>query len=256
MEYLVPRCPFLPAAPPAALPAAGQVGPDGPYHNLACRLFHPSPFLPPPQEAEQYLVPKKSSLQHSLQQGGEVALIAPTIKSPLFNSRFPHHPPPHHPPHETEQLEYLETEQLEYLGPKKTSLQHRLQGGEATLMVPAVNLPLPLSPLSSPQETEQLEYLGPKKISLQHRLQRGEATLMVPAINLPLPLSPLSSPQETEQLEYLVPKKTSLQHRLQQGDAGFVQFVASLLQVDPDKRPTAAQALEHPWLSHPYDPIT
>lgn len=41
-------------------------------------------------------------------------------------------------------------------------------------------------------------------------------------------------------------------------DAQFVDFIAQLLQVDPAKRPTAAEALQHPWLAQelpmePYD---
>ncbi|CAI5524840.1 unnamed protein product [Closterium sp. Naga37s-1] len=61
---------------------------------------------------------------------------------------------------------------------------------------------------------------------------------------------------ETDALEYLIPKRTSLKHRLPMGDEGFLEFVAFLLQVDPDKRPTADEALLHPWMSHAYDPIS
>ncbi|PPD98977.1 hypothetical protein GOBAR_DD04001 [Gossypium barbadense] len=56
--------------------------------------------------------------------------------------------------------------------------------------------------------------------------------------------------QETNRLEYLIPKKTSLRHRLPMGDQGFVDFVAHLLEVNPKKRPSAAEALKHPWLSY------
>ncbi|KAE8681527.1 hypothetical protein F3Y22_tig00111330pilonHSYRG01276 [Hibiscus syriacus] len=62
--------------------------------------------------------------------------------------------------------------------------------------------------------------------------------------------------QETNRLEYLIPKKTSLRHRLPMGDRGFVDFVAHLLEVNPKKRPSAAEALKHPWLSYPYEPIS
>ncbi|KAE8678348.1 hypothetical protein F3Y22_tig00111427pilonHSYRG00556 [Hibiscus syriacus] len=62
--------------------------------------------------------------------------------------------------------------------------------------------------------------------------------------------------QETNRLEYLIPKKTSLRHRLPMGDQGFVDFVAHLLEVNPKKRPSAAEALKHPWLSYPYEPIS
>ncbi|XXG51316.1 hypothetical protein AAC387_Pa02g5119 [Persea americana] len=62
--------------------------------------------------------------------------------------------------------------------------------------------------------------------------------------------------QDTSRLEYLIPKKTSLRHRLPMGDQGFIDFVAHLLEVNPKKRPTASQALGHPWLSYPYEPIS
>ncbi|XVE57221.1 hypothetical protein DITRI_Ditri04bG0073800 [Diplodiscus trichospermus] len=62
--------------------------------------------------------------------------------------------------------------------------------------------------------------------------------------------------QETNRLEYLVPKKTSLRHRLPMGDQGFIDFVAHLLEVNPKKRPSATEALKHPWLSYPYEPIS
>ncbi|XP_078432475.1 uncharacterized protein LOC144704108 [Wolffia australiana] len=61
---------------------------------------------------------------------------------------------------------------------------------------------------------------------------------------------------ETNRLEYLIPKKTSLRHRLPMGDEGFISFVAHLLEINPKKRPSASEALKHPWLSHPYDPIS
>jgi serine/threonine protein kinase len=62
--------------------------------------------------------------------------------------------------------------------------------------------------------------------------------------------------QDSDQLEYLRPKKTSLAHRLPMGDQGFVEFVAYLLQIDPTIRPSATEALQHPWLSYPYEPIS
>lgn len=62
--------------------------------------------------------------------------------------------------------------------------------------------------------------------------------------------------QDTNRLEYLIPKKSSLRHRLPMGDQGFVDFVAHLLEVNPKKRPTASEALKHPWLSYPYEPIS
>ncbi|KAF9625226.1 hypothetical protein IFM89_020812 [Coptis chinensis] len=62
--------------------------------------------------------------------------------------------------------------------------------------------------------------------------------------------------QDTNRLEYLIPKKSSLRHRLPMGDQGFVDFVAHLLEINPKKRPTASEALKHPWLSYPYEPIS
>uniref|UniRef100_A0A2P2MI51 Uncharacterized protein LOC8289105 n=1 Tax=Rhizophora mucronata TaxID=61149 RepID=A0A2P2MI51_RHIMU len=62
--------------------------------------------------------------------------------------------------------------------------------------------------------------------------------------------------QETNRLEYLIPKKTSLRHRMPMGDQGFIEFVAHLLEVNPKKRPSAAEALKHPWICHPYEPIS
>ncbi|WOL00997.1 hypothetical protein Cni_G09710 [Canna indica] len=62
--------------------------------------------------------------------------------------------------------------------------------------------------------------------------------------------------QETNRLEYLIPKKTSLCHRLPMGDQGFIEFVQHLLEINPKKRPSASEALKHPWLSFPYEPIS
>jgi serine/threonine protein kinase len=52
----------------------------------------------------------------------------------------------------------------------------------------------------------------------------------------------------------LRPKRCSLRHRLRGADAGFVDFVAWLLTLDSEARPTAAQALTHPWLQLAYPP--
>eukprot|EP00891_Asterochloris_glomerata_P002378 jgi/Astpho2/2378/Aster-05636 len=59
----------------------------------------------------------------------------------------------------------------------------------------------------------------------------------------------------TGRYEFLRPKRTSLRQRLHNVDQGFVDFVSSLLCVDPHLRPTAEQALQHPWLQHPYPPL-
>ncbi|XP_057812395.1 uncharacterized protein LOC131026530 isoform X2 [Salvia miltiorrhiza] len=62
--------------------------------------------------------------------------------------------------------------------------------------------------------------------------------------------------QETNRLEYLIPKKSSLRHRLPMGDQGFIDFVSHLLEANPTKRPSAAEALKDPWLQYPYEPIS
>ena len=54
------------------------------------------------------------------------------------------------------------------------------------------------------------------------------------------------------QFEVLVPKRTSLRGRVPRADTGCLSFLQALLQVDPAVRPTAAQALAHPWLSQQY----
>ncbi|KAJ4819764.1 Protein kinase superfamily protein [Rhynchospora pubera] len=58
--------------------------------------------------------------------------------------------------------------------------------------------------------------------------------------------------EETDQLEYLVPEKSSLQQHLQSSDTKFVDFISHLLQINPRRRPTAEEALQHQWLSFSY----
>ena len=55
-----------------------------------------------------------------------------------------------------------------------------------------------------------------------------------------------------KKLLVLVPKKTSLKARLKCEDQDFVDFIKSLLELDKEKRPTAAEAMKHPWLSKKY----
>ncbi|KAK9115860.1 hypothetical protein Sjap_014807 [Stephania japonica] len=107
----------------------------------------------------------------------------------------------------------------------------------------------------------------------RNQWRKGEMTV-TPFMNIPtstsIPFAFLLTPStpsarslpfdsrsiESNRLEYLIPKKTSLRHRLPMGDQGFVDFVAHLLEVNPKKRPTASEALKHPWLSYPYEPIS
>jgi dual specificity tyrosine-phosphorylation-regulated kinase 2/3/4 len=56
----------------------------------------------------------------------------------------------------------------------------------------------------------------------------------------------------TGQAEVLRPKKTCIARRISASDPGMVDFLSYLLQVDPAKRPTAAEALHHPWLHQRY----
>ncbi|XLT00580.1 hypothetical protein HN51_049931 [Arachis hypogaea] len=55
--------------------------------------------------------------------------------------------------------------------------------------------------------------------------------------------------QETDQLEYIIPEESSLEQHLL-SDTMFIDFVRYLLSINPKRRPTARQALKHPWLSH------
>ena len=50
-------------------------------------------------------------------------------------------------------------------------------------------------------------------------------------------------------IHILVAKKTTLKKRMKCDDMHFVDFVRWLLEVDPLKRPTAKEALNHPWLT-------
>ncbi|KAB1217618.1 Serine/threonine-protein kinase ppk15 [Morella rubra] len=58
--------------------------------------------------------------------------------------------------------------------------------------------------------------------------------------------------EETDQLEYIIPESSSLERRLRVTDIGFIDFVKYLLEINPKRRPTAVEALEHPWLSYSY----
>ncbi|GBF94468.1 hypothetical protein Rsub_07002 [Raphidocelis subcapitata] len=61
--------------------------------------------------------------------------------------------------------------------------------------------------------------------------------------------------KRTRRYELLIPKRTSLRHRVPCGDEGFVDFLSYLLTPDPAERPTAEEALAHPWLHCHYPPI-
>lgn len=50
-------------------------------------------------------------------------------------------------------------------------------------------------------------------------------------------------------VELLRPKRSSLAHRLPGAPPLLVEFISTLLVVDPNNRPDATQALLHPFLS-------
>jgi len=54
---------------------------------------------------------------------------------------------------------------------------------------------------------------------------------------------------ENSKVQILIPKATTLKHRLKTDDEDFIEFVRWLLEIDPDKRPTAKQAMKHKWLT-------
>ena len=56
----------------------------------------------------------------------------------------------------------------------------------------------------------------------------------------------------SERYELLVPKKTSMRHRVPDAAPGLLDLIGYLLCVDPRKRPSAAEALAHPWLQQIY----
>lgn len=58
--------------------------------------------------------------------------------------------------------------------------------------------------------------------------------------------------QETNELELIVPEESSLEHHLQISDSIFADFLKYLLEINPERRPTAREALQHPWLSISY----
>ncbi|KAK6786460.1 hypothetical protein RDI58_014985 [Solanum bulbocastanum] len=58
--------------------------------------------------------------------------------------------------------------------------------------------------------------------------------------------------EDTSLLEYIIPEETSLEHQLSVSDPLFLDFVRKLLEINPQKRLTAKEALDHPWLSHWY----
>ncbi|KAJ0771960.1 putative dual-specificity kinase CMGC-DYRK-PRP4 family [Helianthus annuus] len=59
--------------------------------------------------------------------------------------------------------------------------------------------------------------------------------------------------EETNETEYITPQETSLEERVQVSDTLLLDFIGNLLEINPRRRPTAREALKHPWLSFPYE---
>ncbi|KAI4339163.1 hypothetical protein MLD38_024132 [Melastoma candidum] len=57
---------------------------------------------------------------------------------------------------------------------------------------------------------------------------------------------------ETDQLEYVIPQTSTLGDHLGVSDIGFLDFLKCLLEIDPKRRPSAREAMDHPWLSYDY----
>ena len=55
--------------------------------------------------------------------------------------------------------------------------------------------------------------------------------------------------EEELKVHILVAKKTTLKQRIGTDDELFVDFVRWLLEIDPLKRPSAREAMTHPWLT-------
>ena len=62
-------------------------------------------------------------------------------------------------------------------------------------------------------------------------------------------MAELLKKQKKSKIQIMVPKKTSLKARLRTDDAMFLDFIRCLLDVDKDRRPSAKEALSHPWIT-------
>jgi serine/threonine protein kinase len=83
--------------------------------------------------------------------------------------------------------------------------------------------------------------------SHHHTLTPPHPHSTTPSLHHPLTLPLL-------RYEVLYPKRTSLSRRVPCGDEGFLSFLSYLLTPDPLQRPTAEEALQHPWLTQLYPP--
>ena len=62
-----------------------------------------------------------------------------------------------------------------------------------------------------------------------------------------------NSTNHNKKMHVIVPKKTLLKNRLHCNDENFIEFIRFLLQIDPNERPSAKEALEHPWFNVKYN---
>ena len=62
-----------------------------------------------------------------------------------------------------------------------------------------------------------------------------------------------NSTSHNKKMHVIVPKKTLLKNRLHCNDENFIEFIRFLLQIDPNERPSAKEALEHPWFNVKYN---
>ena len=55
-----------------------------------------------------------------------------------------------------------------------------------------------------------------------------------------------------KKMHVIVPKRTLLKNRIHCDDQNFIDFLRYLLKIDPNERPTAEEALNHPWFKVQY----
>ncbi|MCQ2818105.1 MAG: DYRK family dual specificity protein kinase [archaeon] len=66
--------------------------------------------------------------------------------------------------------------------------------------------------------------------------------------------APLDDKSKTNEkkMHVFVPKKSNLKKRVGSNDKEFIDFIKYLLTIDPNLRPTATEALNHPWMKKKY----
>lgn len=60
---------------------------------------------------------------------------------------------------------------------------------------------------------------------------------------------PLRNNKDSNKIQILIPKRTTLKHRIKTDDANFLDFIKCLLELDTDKRISAKDAMNHPWIT-------